>query len=482
MMKLQHKIAVLKYIKGNIWLLIIPLLRGLFSLKVDFYHWLKMAYVDIIFILLVLGSAWLRWRFVKFEIREKGIYVKKGVAFQREFILPYSAISCAIFHCPFLLRPFRAVKIFLETESCSGMKKHKNADATLIVSETDYTQIYQIIPNKLSDNKTTYRASRKEIILFSMFFSSTIPGLVYLGTFFIQSSRIVGEKIKLQFFSVVNELTETVEKFTEDVTAIAVVVVIIIAVGWSMSFVIKAARHFHYKICKCGKSIYIENGYFYNWKYYVNYSRINAVDMRQNLLMKIAKIMSVHINCAGYGKRKNELAVFVPMTTKKRAMKIMEELLPNFTPSNNLLRTKKSYIIAYIWLPLILIVGVVIATVVMCRVAYEWNNAVRFIGVMFEVPLIYFLAVRLMAKISTGIGVSDKAVTVSYCRATQFHTVIVPKEQIAYIKIHRTFLQCASGCCDVTVYTRGERVIGHRVRGIVFAEAIWLVENYDKMR
>ncbi len=480
-MKRQHRITVLKYAKGNIWLLIVPLVRSVFLLKGDFEKWYNMVYMDIFVILLVFGAAWLKWYCTQFEFGKKELYVKKGVLISKEIKLPYSRISCRVFHRPFLFRPFKVMKIYVETDACSASQLRKKSDVALIVSEIDYTQISQNMPIEILKASENYCASKKEIFLFSICFSSALPGLVYLGTVLIQGRRIVGEKSKDVFISVVNELTEAVEKIDGNAEESASIFLLTIAAGWLVSFAIKMIRYIHFKISKFGKNILIENGYFSSWKYIVNYSRINTVDIRQNLLMKITRTMSVHINCSGYGRRKNELALFIPITTKRRAINMIERMLPNFTPSNIRLKVKRTYIMAYIWLPLLLAIVVALLTALVVKLNYEWADIVKFIGVMAEIPLVYLLIVRVAAKMSTGIGASDDSVTVSYCRAIRFHTVVVPKERISYIKIRRTLLQRASGCCDVIIYARGGHTRGHKVRGMVYAEALLLVENWRKM-
>lgn len=481
MMRRQHGIALLRYIKGNIWLLIIPFVRGILSLKMDFLYWIKMSYMDIIVILIMFSLAWLKWRFVQFSFSKKEIYVKTGLILKREITLPYSVISCATYYCPMYFKPVKAIRILLETDSYSGTKMKNKQEIDLIVTETDYTQIYKIMTSDISETKMIFRASKREIILYSMCFSSTIPGIVYLAALIIQGSRITGKKFEVNFLSVVNEMTKAINKVTEEVVTIVILLLIIIAVGWIMSFLVKTIRNFYFQIGKIEKNLLIEKGYISSWKYYVKYSSINDIDMCQNLLMKITKIMSVCVNCAGYGKKENEQPVFIPMISRERAMSIIKAALPDFTPSNNLLRTKRTYIMAYIWLPLFLVIGVAVVMSLLCMVADGWKNALIFIGIMLEIPLVYLLIVKIIAKMSAGIDVNDKTVTISYCRVTRYHTVVVPKDRIAYIEIRRTVLQRASGCCDVIIYTRGECVKAHRVRGMVFTDAIDLVENHDKM-
>ena len=135
---------------------------------------------------------------------------------------------------------------------------------------------------------------------------------------------------------------------------------------------------------------------------------------------------------------------------------------------------------AYVWLPAVLIIGVAVSVAMLSRMP-TWGSAAGFVGIMLEIPLMYLLAVRIGAKIFAGIGVNDNSLTVSCCRGARLCTAIVPKDRIAYIKIRRTFFQRVGGCCDVIVYARGGHARGYRIRGIVVSEALWLVENYDKM-
>lgn len=479
-MRHQHKIAVLKYIKGNFWLLLFPLIRGLVSMKFDFYHWIKGEYLDIIVISFIFGLAYLRWYFIRFEIAEKEIHVKKGVLFRSSFSLPFAAISCAACCSPFMFRPLKAVKIFLDSDSHPMSKRRNEADVALIVSEIDYLQLFNKFPTQPTSLKVGYQASRKDLIVFSLLFSSTISGIIFIGTFFIQGSRLVGERLEQEFFSAVNNVTEAVKNVADEVTPFSVALTMIVGGGWLLSFLINLLRHIRFEIHRRGENIVVENGYFSRWKYYVNSSRINYADLRQNLLMKAAKIMSVHVSCTGYGKGRNEIPVFVPVTTRRRVISTMKMMLPDFTLSNITLKPKRTYIIAYIWLPLVLTVGVPFGAIVAARFFPEWSGAIKFLAAMLEIPSVYLLAVKIAAKLGTGIGEGAETLTVRYCRAYQFHTVIVPKVRVAYIKIRRTPFQRVSGCCDVVVYTRGERVQGHRVRGIGFAEAEFFAANYTK--
>lgn len=477
-MSRQHKIAILKYTTKNFWLLLIPLVRGLIAVGFDFYNWFQGAYLDIIAITLMVGMAVARWYFITFEIGDEGIYVNSGVFVRKKFMLPYSAVSCASAKRSMWLRPIKAVTFSIDSDSMPMTGKRSGVDLELALKLNDYTKIYNKIPSESTNAKITYRASKSNLIFFSFVFSSTLSGVIFIGTFFIQGSKILGNKLEENFFNAVSGVTAVMQKIIDGVTPVSVALTLVIALGWGISFISNLLRHINFRIQRCGGNIIVKNGFFSKWKYYINISRVNCADLRQNLLMKICRVMSVHVSCTGYGKSRNEIPVFVPVTTGRRVMSTMEMTLPNFTPCNISARPKPTYILAYIWAPLTAVLAIPAAAVAAVYFLPLWKSIIKFLLIMAEIPAIYLLLVKFTAKFTSGIGVSDNSVTLKYCTGSQFHTVIIPKSRVAYVRLSRSIFQRFSGCCDVWVYSRGERAARHRVRGIRFDDAEKIVQNF----
>lgn len=478
-MRRQHKIAILKYTTKNFWLLLIPLVRGLIAVGFDFYNWFQGAYLDIIVILLIIGLAVLRWRFVQFQILDDGVAVKMGVILRSEFTVPYKALSCVSSKRAMWLRPIKAVTVSLDSDSHSVTNKRGKADVEIIMKTDDYDELYQKAPSGSSAAKITYYASKYNLIFFSLVFSSTLSGVIFLGTFFIQGGKIVGGELERLLINAVSDVTSKVQTIINGVTPFSVGITLIIALGWGFSFCSNLLRHINFKAQRFGDNIFVENGFFSRWKYYVNCSRINYADLRQNLLMKVCKVMSVHVSCTGYGKSKNEIPVFVPVTTRDRVIGSMRLLLPNFTVSNITVKTKGSYILPFIWGPLIAAAAFPVGAVLGVRFLPNWESVIRFLLIMGEIPSVYMLAVGIAAKFSTGIGIGDNTITLRYCKTNKFHTVIVPKNKIVYVRLSRTVFQLLNGTADIWVYTRGERAAKHRIRGIPVNTAEDFVKIYD---
>ena len=53
----EHPLKILKYSAKNIWLLVFPLVRGIWAMKLDvnkLYMWLRGAWFDILVIILII--------------------------------------------------------------------------------------------------------------------------------------------------------------------------------------------------------------------------------------------------------------------------------------------------------------------------------------------------------------------------------------------------------------------------------------------
>ena len=475
----QHKIAILKYTTANFWLLLIPLVRGLIAMRFDFYRWLRGAYLDIIVILFIIGIAIVRWLFDLYDIREDGIFIRSGVFIRNEFLLPYKALSCATSKRALWFRPLGAVTLSLDSDSHSAKNKRGKADIQLIVPLNDYTQIYDKMPTESTNTRISYYASKYNLIFFSLVFSSTLSGVIFLGTLFIQGGRIVGNELEEMFLNAVSDVTNVVQTIVKGVTPFTVALTLVIVISWGFSFFSNLLRHINFMVQRCGKNIFVENGFFSRWKYFINYSRINHADLRQNLLMKICKVMSVHVSCTGYGKDKNEIPVFVPITTRNRVMGSMQMILPNFTISNISMRPPNWYIMPFIMPPIIMTASFPIAAYFAMKLFPAWDSVIKFLLIMGEIPSVYLLIVKIAAKFTTGIGEEGETVTLRYCDFYQFHTVIVPKNKIVYVRLTQTIFQRFNKTCDVKIYTRGERASRHRIRGIPLAEAEKFAGRYS---
>lgn len=474
-MKRQHPIAVLRYVSKNFWLLLIPLIRGLLALKFDFYNWLSGAYFDILIVLAIFGAAFFRWWNINFKVSGKGIYVSTGFFVRETMRIPYSSVTTFILKKTFFLRPLRAVTLYLDTDSSSTVNKPEDPDLKLIMREKDVNELLsRIEKSKVVDekNEIRYKPNKRRMLFFSLAFSSALSGLIYFGTFLIQGGKLVGDELEERFLGAVNNVTKVAEKVIYGITPVTVGIIIIIGMGWLYSFFSNYLRHINFEISKSANGVRIESGFFSRWRYYINSEKINYADLRQNLLMKIFRVMSVNISCSGYGKQKNEIPVFVPVTGSRNVAEVIESFLPEFSSEEGeRFGVRAGYIMKFLGPPTALIFAMIVVFAAAVVFFPEWYSVILFAAVMGEIVALHLLTVNLAAFLSNSVEVCSKSIVLRYCKAFGFHNVIAPTDKISEIKISQNFLQKFNGSCNFILYTRGERAVKHTVRGMQLCDA-----------
>ena len=474
-MKRQHPIAVMRYVSRNFWLLLIPLVRGLLALKFDFYNWLSGAYLDILIVLAIFGMAFFRWWNINFETTESGINVSAGLFVRETMQIPFSSVSSFTLKKTFLMRPLRAVTLFVDTDSSSTVNKPEDPDLKLIIREKDVQKLLKFIDkSKLysGENGLHYKPNKRRMLFFSLAFSSALSGLIYFGTFLIQGGRLVGNELEQRFLGAVSNVTRIAEKVIYGITPVTVGIIIIIGMGWLYSFMSNYLRHINFEISKSLNGVQIRSGFFSRWSYFINSDKINYADLRQNLLMKIFRVMSVNISCSGYGKQKNEIPVFVPVTGKKNVAEVIKSFLPEFSSEEGeRFDVRAGYVMRFLGPPTALIFAIILAFAGAVLLFPEWYSVTLFAAVMGEIVALHLLTVNLAAFLSNSIEVCEKSIVVRYCKAFGFHNVIAPIDKISEIRISQNFLQKFNGSCKFVLYTRGERAVKHTVIGMQLCDA-----------
>lgn len=475
-MKRQHPIAILRYTSRNFWLLIIPLIRGLRFYGYDFYGWIRGAYIDIIVVIVIFTAAFLRWYNIKYSISKKGIKFKKGIFFKSRSFISFSALSVVKYGEYLHLKPFKAVVINFNTDINKTWNNNSECDVKLIVYVTEWKRILNKITIDKSDTEYIYKPSRKSLMLFALYFSSTFSGLIFFSALILNGGKLVAEEIENRFVSAVNNITMIAEKIISGLSPFSVAVVIIIAGGWLISFIKNYVRHINFKTERCKKSFIVENGFFSRRRYFINIEKINCIDLRQNLLMKIFKLMSVHVSSIGYG-RGNEIPLVIPVTHKKDIVSNMKILLPEITVNETEIHPHRKYLMSFVFLPTVFIYTVIAASLIVTMFFPEWYKVIFFASAMTEIFLLYFYFARLAEYFTNGIGFNRKILTMKYRKFFQFHYIMIPYDKITAVMIKQNVIQKRKTMCDFIVYERNKTIGAHKVKNVNITELIRMMKN-----
>lgn len=479
----EHPIKILKYSSKNIWLLIFPLFRNIknFHISSDFfYNWIRGAWFDILIVGLIVIFGMLKWHFSEIIIGDNSIIHTNGLFIKVKTVIPYRNISSLTFERPFYLTPFRAIRFRCDTSS--GI--FNSADMKLTINERVYSSICKQIPNiKCNDHSNGLpKPTAISIILFSMFFSSGLSGAIYMAAFFFKGGDIARK--------IISEYLKKISAGTEMITGSHLIKISNAAFGigiffigaWFISFIINIQRYSRYNVNMDDKCLKLSYGVITRRDYHITSVHINYTDLRQNLIMKLFRAITVHISCSGYGSGRN-LPVLLPVKKEKKMSRELEAMGILSGASSEFCPKGIKNLWQYTWMPVLCALLSFPLHKIISGFIPELYELTLFAAIMAEVPSIWFIAVKIGAFITSGISLYDDKIMVRCNKLNTFHTVIADRRKLIQFEIEQTIFQRRRKACSIIFYFEGEKHKRYKVKGISVKDAndISLLLDYDSI-
>ena len=470
----QHPVKILKYSSKNLWLLLLPLARGLYATQLDvnkMYEWLKGSWFDILVVIFILATGYVRWYFSNFSIDKSGISSYSGVIVRATTYIPYKNISSVTAEYKFYLRPFRAVSVSINTNA--GF--FGSVDMSVLMSYDDWREAQKKLnfPASSENVKYIYKPRWFETVFFSLVFSNTISGVIYVVTFLLQTNNMVIKIIEKYFTDTVNQVTA---KYAKGIPPLIVGIVILIVAGWLLSFIINVLRYSGFIIRKDNNNLHIRTGVLTRRKHNIRLEKVNYVDLSQSLLTKLCSVVSLNVSCSGYGADKNEIPVFVPVMTRSQVQNTLKILLPDFSAFRSTdceSRPKPTTFFRYIWFGLVLsLIFPVAYFVISGLLKAEIKSFGLFLMIMAGIPCVMFLVAKITDFFTAGFTVSGNGLYLRYGSGFQFHNILASKEKLVRVRITQNPFQKISRTCDVTFNLCSESESGHKIRSLRYDDVI----------
>lgn len=448
-----HSINILENIYKYLLLLIFPIIRGLVTIQHGFSQWLSGAWFDIVIVSIIIAVGYIKWISFQYFVYNNALLIKKGIIFKKEEIVFFDDISSAIITYPFFYLPIRAVHLIIDTD-CGKSKKF---DVYLTLNQIDA----MIIMNKVnkdiidSDNlKKIYSPKILYIAILSLVTSNSTTGVLFLATLISQSGKILGQEIQNQ---IIDSLTNIAKFLAFGLPPTGAIITYIILIGWVVSFILNLLKNKGFTVSRINENITIKNGLVIKNFYRFTLKKINLIEVHQSLTTKFFGFLSIMIRISGYGKNKNELAIFIPSADKLEAMRNLNILIPEINIVKKQIKPKFKTFMRFMIPPLNLILAVFVIFIIILIVNPEFNQSITFIGIMAQIPCIWWLIVKITSFFHTGIGYKDNNYTLYSTYGYRILTRAVSKNKIVKLEFRQSMFQKMSDCCDVVVYVYSEK-------------------------
>lgn len=437
--------------------MLIPLGRSLVALRFDIATWLKGMWLDILVIIAIFLFAFMRWAFVTYEIKDKEIVANTGFFGIFKISIPYSNVCCVSVTQGAFYRPFKAYKVYIDTNAGTD----KATDLTLAMKFSDIQKLKNFSANGEQKAKFVYTPRKRNLLIFSLLFSSTLSGVLIFTTFLVQATRIVGREIERRFFHTLNKYAKYI---TIRLPKYVVILALVIICGWLFSFCVNIIRHWKFTVTRTEDKIIINSGIITKRYHQIAVDKINYVDIQQSLLMKVFKICSVQIHASGYGKGSREIAVLIPITTLSVVKNTLSLLTPEIHAVTATVKPLKRNVMRFAFPPLWLSLGIPAVALVGAYFLPTWSEVFRFGAIIFELPAMWLLVVKISSIFTTGVGAGNDYACFSYCTLYKFHTVLAKKSSISMCGLYQTPFQKMRKNVSFRFNIHGESKLSHKIK------------------
>lgn len=456
----QHPLKILTFSAKNLWLLIFPLARGLWAIRFDLtklYDWFKGAWFDILIIILILLIGYIRWKFSFIQITNKTVTYCNGVIFKTHTQIPYENISAVTIERNPIYRVINAANVKIDTSA--GILNRPDMKFLIKFSDVPLMENNITAMENTDGIRYSYKPEWKIMLFFSFLFSSSFSGAVYLASLFFQFSKIIESIINRKLTDTLNEVTgEAARRLALGIPPFVFSIALIIIISWAISFIRNIFRYLHFRIEKNSSSIKINMGLLKKYVYYLVFHKINYVDLRQNLIMKIFGVMSVNINCSGYGDEKSEMPVFVPIMKKEQVPATLRIFMANSITHKNKIKPGFSKLFRYVWQPATVAVAFyAIALSIMHRFP-QYAETIRLMLIMTEIPAIWLVIIKSVSLFTTSVSIENNQLCIRCCKLYAFHTILADADKIAKISFKQNPIQKKFGNADLIFHLNSESV------------------------
>ena len=209
--------------------------------------------------------------------------------------------------------------------------------------------------------------------------------------------------------------------------------------------------------------------------------KINFIDIRQNIIMKLFRVMSVNISCSGYGSdNKKNMPVLVPLITKKMLKNNLSDIIHAHFSIIKQYHPKPTSFWQYIWSYVIIAVLILPLTSLFAYFFPSFYRLAVFITIMAEIPTIWSIIIRITALFTNGITINKEYIQINYSKRFVFHTVIAQKNKIVKYYIKQSPFQRLFKKCTICIYLGCENTVKHSVKAIAINDAYKIFESIRK--
>lgn len=452
-----HPIMIFRQMKPYLFVLILPLVRAVvqYFTKGETNGLLMLELIALGF---VLAAAILGWQAIKITVGDRYITVEKGVLIKSRACIEISRLSSISLKQNIFDFVLGSVSCEINTEA--GTPKKSDFDIKMGIS--DAKRLYSIVYG--TENMQVVKFSAFRIALLAATTSSAATGLIVGIPVINKTSDLVGVAISDMLLDEINNVSS---KFNNIFPPIVNTVTIILIIAYGVSVAVSFFKNVNFRLESGKNSVEVRSGLIVRKKITFKKTKINNICFEQTPLMRIVKKYSMRASIGGYGDKKGEKAVIVPVANHNELEKHLKMHFPFFETTGRSINPIKSSVNKkrFLYPSAIVFVAIVAVSAVLMITLPYFDKLIFFLTVVAVCINLYYADVcyhnykygklclgdYILASGSTGFTVREL-----YC----------DKSKIGVIKLIETPADRKLGTCKVKLTVCSESADSVRVKNI----------------
>lgn len=471
----MHPVLILYGIKHFIFLLIIPLLRGLvyYLVNSSVSLWVKGSWIDITTLMVIIWLSVIKWYNYNIYYDDDKLIISFGDFINEKILIKRKDISHVFVQMPFYLQFINALKIKINTFNEVAIPGAKN----IILNKNQLNKLNLInennIKNKPVNSSNLSLHSTLYTAVLSLVMSNSFAGVLLASTFISASGKLLGDQFKKEIYG---SFTKITKKLAFGFPPAGVAITYVLIGGWCIAFIRNLILYTNFSVKKKHNRLIIKSGIININKNYIHLDDVNYIDIVQNLFTKLAKLCSVFV----YTKdARNGEVVAVTAISKtlldKNINKLFNKNIKNLNKTN--FRPKKTSFISYVYLPISLFCATFLVIKSLINTCNNWKEFLVFINLMLAIFWGWLTIIKIINFLTCGFEFQNNNFIIKCSKIFKFHTIITPINQVSKIEINQSIIQKYFNTCSVIIYTNSKSK--YNVNSINFEKVKQFLQNLN---
>lgn len=455
-----HPLMILSFIKPFLFILLIPVIRGV-AQYLDSGVVTEILGIEIILFCFITLFAVLRWYFFRLECDEKTVTIKTGVFTVQKAVIPISGLSSVQSEQTPFDYIVGSVTFRINTEAGS----RDRTDYSFKLSRRDSHKLSDLLYGKKSG--APVRFSPVKIAILAAATSSAFTGMLVGVPILNNAAKLLG----LGFEELFEELTNISNKFETYFPPIVNTVTLVLLCGYIISFIYSFLRYLSFRLFLNDDRIEVRSGFFVKLRTSFKKASVNNVKIEQTFLMLLLRRYAMKVNVGGYGEAKSESQVLIPSGRYGEIRAQFSDYFPFLKPTGSVIRSKKGLIHKnryLFWAEIFfLLLGFAAG-----YSAIKFQEFGRFIVFMTFILgcVIFYYAYLCISEYSKGMARFGETVFASGKKGLRRCQLYCPKDRVGEIKLIRFPPDLYFKTCKVKITVRSETADSITLRHLNFED------------